>query len=64
MGEAARAPMGAWDIWALGRAMWLNWFIPGGEKKVQQQTHKLFFRYVSHRYELFHVWTHEDPIRV
>lgn len=29
MGEAARAPIGAWDIWAVGRAIWLNWFIPG-----------------------------------
>lgn len=28
MGEAARAPIGAWDIWAFGSAMWLNWFIP------------------------------------
>lgn len=28
IGEAARAPIGAWDIWALGRAMWLNWLIP------------------------------------
>lgn len=28
MGEAARAPIGAWDIWVLGRAMWLNWLIP------------------------------------
>lgn len=28
MGDAARAPIGAWDIWALGRAMWLNWFSP------------------------------------
>lgn len=28
MGEAARGPIGACDIWALGRAMWLNWLIP------------------------------------
>lgn len=28
MGDAARAPIGACDICALGRAMWLNWFIP------------------------------------
>lgn len=31
MGDAARAPIGAWDIWALGRAMWLNWFSPARE---------------------------------
>lgn len=36
MGEAARAPIGAWDIWALGRAMWLNWFIPGQESGAQR----------------------------
>lgn len=28
MGEAARGPIVAWDIWVLGRVMWLNWLIP------------------------------------
>lgn len=35
MGEAARAPIGAWDIWAFGRAMWLNWFIPAQKSTSQ-----------------------------
>lgn len=35
MGEAARAPIGAWDIWAFGRAMWLNWFIPVQKSRLQ-----------------------------
>ena len=28
MGDAARCPMGAWDIGTLGRAIVLNWLIP------------------------------------
>lgn len=68
MGEAARAPIGAWDIWALGRAMWLNWFIPGqksGPQRSAAHTHQHFLRYIFFvpYDELFHVSNHKGPIR-
>lgn len=38
IGEAARAPMGVWDICALGSVMWLNWLIPGWKSVAQCQS--------------------------